>query len=50
MANSTVVQDNLAIIPTFAAVPEMNGAWAVGLLAVFLGTHFIRRRVVRSNA
>lgn len=42
-ALSHVVQDNLTVTPTFAAVPEMNGAWIAGGCALLLIGHWVRR-------
>jgi len=42
--SSNVVFDNLTITPTFAAVPEVRGAWITIACAVLLGIHFIQRR------
>jgi hypothetical protein len=42
--------DNLTVSATFAAVPEMNGAWIAGACAMMLAGHFVRRRSRRVTA
>ena len=44
LANNVMV-DNLTVL--VSQIPEMNGAWAAGLFALFLGAHFLHRRVAR---
>lgn len=46
--SSNVVFDNLTVIGTFAAVPEVRGAWMAAACAILLGVHFIRRRKARA--
>ncbi len=48
--NSHVVIDNLTVTPSFAAVPEMNGAWIAGACAVLLAGHWLRRRKTTAAA
>jgi hypothetical protein len=44
-ANSISV-DNLTVIPTFTAVPEVSGAWIAAASAALLGARLCRRRPV----
>ena len=41
---SSVTFDNLTVSPTFAAVPEVNGAWIAAGCALLVGGYLLQRR------